>query len=68
MSFVQDHGVRFTVPRRKVLKDPRSFVKKKKEKKNEDFLAARARDTREREKEGKRARGEKRARKPPPSS
>lgn len=68
MSFVRDHGVRFTVPRRKVLKDPRSFVKKRKKKKNEDFLAARARDTREREKEGKRARGEKRARKPPPSS
>lgn len=66
MSFVRDHGVRFTAPRRKVLKDPRSFVKKKKEKKNEDFLAARARDTREREKEGKRARGEKEQENPLP--
>lgn len=37
MSFVRDHGVRFTVPRRKVLKDPRSFVKKKKKKKTKIF-------------------------------
>lgn len=43
----------------------RILVRKKK--KNKDFLAATARDTREREKEGKRARGgeKKRARKTP---